>query len=1016
MMFRWRLRVKLQAVTEFDYDHHLISKKIKHKVFAFPISHAVKGRLRLRVRGLYKSPQLENSLVAELPMLPNIMQVKPNTLTGSLLIIYDPALNPKTIIEAVNTIVGRALYEVLTGINDHDKQESFKPIFKYHKPWYAWSIKEVLDYCQSDEVNGLTQHRASERLQKYGPNRLFPEPKPSQISLFLNQFTNLPVALLIGSSVISLLTGGLADAILILSVVGINGYVGFRTERKADDLIKALHTAGKAPSVKVIREGKIHSISSEDLVIGDILIVESGAVAADARLIFVDHLLVDESVLTGESQPVRKTTNSLPFGKTGLNDRSNMLYKGSVVTSGQGKAVVVGIGSLTELGRIRSQTLSAKTPETVLQKNLHKLGNEMVFLSLTMCGGVFATGLLKGLGFWPMLESVVSLAVAAVPEGLPTVGTIALAIGVQKLREKNILARTLNGVEAIGSTQIFCFDKTGTLTMNIMQVDTIYLINRKIKITKNSALYADNLLLAQNDSDLLKIAELVSLCNDTKIIFENDAYRFKGSATESALVQLALTLGLHPEQIRAANSRVNQSYRTEDRQYMITTHMREGDRSVFEIIKGSPLQVLELCGYVLENSEILSLSPGARDQIIAQNDELAGQSLRILGVAYREQGLQDSFVWLGLVGLKDPLREGMEALIQDFHKAGIKTIMLTGDQALTAKAVAKDLGFNGASELLIAPDTWLDEIDRNPEKFDLENTQIFPRVSPSTKFKIVKTLQERSHKIVAMTGDGINDAPALRAANIGISLGQNGTSIAIESADIVVADDNLSIIYDAILQGRTIKRNLSKSIHFLLATNLSEMLLMFFGILLGRSMPLTPLQLLWINLLTDIFPSLALAMDAPDRDIMQLPPEDPADPLVDKAMKRELLGEGLLMSSVSFGVYVYFQKYGRSPSVASTAAFFALTGSQLLHAIQVHRKSTVSIMDDGSVNDYLNATVVLGFLLLVGGIYIPGLNRVLGHTPLKPNEALGAITAALLPFMGGELYKYFKKVEAHNPY
>ena len=961
------------------------------------IHNKVEGRVRLKARGLQDSSLFKDKLINSLLRFSYIKEAKASTQTSSLLILFDPQKKHKKILELVNSTIKKIVFEEVSGDRAEDFGAFGIPKQQQEVAWHNLSSDQVMQACQTSLEYGLSDAQIAEKSLLGGKNELSRVVGESSTRMFLKQFCNLPVGVLLGSAFASALMGSVGDAALISAVVIANGYIAYLTEKKAEKIIRSLGESSKEP-VKVLRNGKTIELPPEELVMGDVVFLGQGEVPADIRLLKAHHLKVDEAALTGESYPVRKEKCSLPYG-TPLAKRSNMAYKGTVITSGSGMGLVVGVGLLTELGMIQLLTQKAQTPETVYQKNLRKLGDEILVLCVVVCLVVLVLGLARGFKFIEIVKSAVSLAIAAVPEGLTTVGTTVLAIGVTKLRKNNVLVRTLHGVEALGSIQTFCFDKTGTLTLNEMQVRKVSLELKDFDLlalegTKDpGACFKD---LADCGSWDLLIKTLI-LCNDSQVESNGKHASIKGSPTENALIQMALQAGFDPKAVRKQCPRTKAKYRSEHKQFMRTIHIQGFDRPDFEALKGNPEQVLRLCDYWQRGTERLPLTPEIRDRLKASNKSLARQALRVLGFAYREQS-SGSYIWLGLVGLQDLPRHGVKQLIAKFHSAGIKTVMLTGDQSQTAKAIGKELNLSGQEKLQVADEDWFEKSQENEDGVHRkEHYHIFPRVSPSTKLGIVESLQE-SGAIVGMTGDGINDAPALRASNVGIAMGGGGTSVAKESADMVLLDDNLATIYDAIMQGRAIRKNLRKSIHFLFATNLSEIFLMLGAIGMSWGIPLNPMQLLWINLVTDIFPSLALAMEAPDHDVMNTAPESPDSPFFDQKDKKKIVRDSLIITASTLFAYRYWLSGRHHASYASTGAFLSLTVSQLVYALGIHYNNRSEFSETKQKeNPYLIGAVAFCLLLLLSSLRVPMLQKLLGNSRLSPKDQGFAVLTALLP-------------------
>ncbi len=671
---------------------------------------------------------------------------------------------------------------------------------------------------------------------------------------------------------------------------------------------------------RVIRDGQLVEVEAEALVPGDIMVLVPGTrVAADGRVLESRSLMVDESALTGESLPVTKRVETLDKPEVPLGDRFNMVYKGTAITGGSGLAVVVGTGRYTEIGVIQALVGETRPPETPMQRQLDVLGNQMVLLSGGICGIMFLIGLARGYGWLQMLKTSISLAVAAVPEGLPTVATTTLALGIRNMRRHHVLVRHLDAVETLGAMQVICLDKTGTLTLNRMTVLAIYCGGRHITLA-NDVFHDNGMRMdpAQHE-ELLRLVQVGVLCNETEVNGSEGGYELKGSATETALVHLAIAAGVAVDALRRQYPTVRVEYRTENRSFMRTVHtVKEGGKLV--AVKGSPSEVLEMCKWWIKDGIRLRAHGNGphrdthgkrahgRGSVARARDSLMRNRRRPISHCAEE------FIWLGITGMADPVRPGVKELIALFHQAGIDTIMITGDQSATAYAIGKELGLSRSGELDILDSTKLEQLDPEVLTGLAQKVNIFSRVSPANKLQIIQALQ-RSGKVAAMTGDGINDGPALRAADIGVAMGETGTDVARSVSDVVLEDDDLRTMIVAISEGRTIYNNIRKSVHFLTATNLSEIMVMVGSIGSGLGTPLSTMQLLWINLVTDIFPALALAVEPPEPDILSRPPRDPREPILRPADFKRYGFEAFAITAGSMCSYGYaVARYGSRPA------------------------------------------------------------------------------------------------------
>ncbi len=1049
---------------------------------------SVKGRARFKIKGLYRSESLKKHLESNFSSIQGINYFSVNSLTGNALVCFNSDKTTQAIASAIENILAeyknqKASFiadEGLTAVKKHiegekssryNKQDPLyssstrpKTIISRRKlrrsiinsddqrveKWHLMHSQEVLDYFCIEQNVGLTSESAANNLKKYGLNVL-PEAVPrSGWSIFIEQFKSLPVALLSAAAGVSIVTGGLADALVIMGVVFINSVIGYITESQSEKTIHSLKSLVR-PSANVIRDGKLQEIGAEQVAPGDILVLRPGNyVAADARLLEAQNLSIDESVLTGESMPVLKNTQALiPNPLTpdiSLADRLNMVYMGTLVTGGQGVAIVVATGRFTEIGKIQTLVGKAKPPDTPLERQLDTMGSQLVIISGFVCLAIFFIGLLRGYSLLEMIKTSISLAVAAVPEGLPTVATTTLALGIRKMRRHNVLIRHLDAVETLGSVQTICLDKTGTLTMNKMSVVLIYVSMKRIKVDEGNFIVMDSIVHDYTKNrmpeylnpyqldELLKLIHICVLCNESLISKNGGEYVVNGSPTENAFIHLALSSGVDVIMLKEKFPLVSIKHRSEKLNCMFTVHNIkmpgiEQSRSKIIAVKGSPIEVLSLCGYQMIDGKKIPLADEDRLSIEIENDKMAGEALRVLGVAYAfidetiesctndlESGLnkcEDScnngdypykaeFIWLGLICIADPIRDGVKELIGKFHAAGIDTIMITGDQGPTAYAIGKELELNKGEQLEILDSSHLSDIQPDLMMAMCRRVHVFSRASPAHKLQIVQALQKVG-RVVAMTGDGINDGPALKVADIGIAMGHKGTDVAREVADVVLEDDNMETMIIAISQGRTIYNNIRKSVHFLLSTNLSEIMVMFTAMAAGLGQPLSSMQLLWINLISDIAPGLALALEPPEPDVLSQPPRNPDEPIIRTSDFKRISFESAILSAGSLSAYGYgIMRYGMGQQ-ASSMAFMSLTIGQILHAISCRsEKHNIFGREKLPSNTYLNTAITGSLALQAIAMVVPGLRSLLGIAPIGFIDGIVIGGSALVPLLINE--------------
>jgi P-type Ca2+ transporter type 2C len=963
---------------------------------------AVPGRARFEVTGLYQDDDLARGLENRLRRRPGLVSASASALTGKILVLFDPALGPEQVEAWIDEAVARGNGRAGNGRWRGSAREPDGPAIPEDEgpAWHRLPVSKATSLLESSPETGLRKSVAAERLERFGPNRLPGIATRSELEILAEQFNNLPVALLGASAALSLLTGGVLEAIAISCVIGLNAAIGYATESEAERTINAL-TDGEPGSAAVLRSGKRRQIPVEEVVPGDVIELMPGTVvAADARLIAADGLTVDESALTGESLPSAKSVASLNKKHLPLADRRNLLFQGTMVASGSGRALVVATGTRTQLGQINAMVGEARAPTTPLQRQLEQLGRKLVVLSLGICGVVFVLGLLRGYGFLPMIRSSISLAIAAVPEGLPAVATTTLALGINAMRRRKVLIRQLSAVETLGALQVICLDKTGTITLNRMKA---------VSVAAGAGGDAD----APELPILLKVAVL---CSDAAVEEAEGKYVVNGSSTESALIALAAEHGLDVKVVRRSHPLIGIEHRTERRQFMTTTHRSVERDTTFVAVKGNPTEVLSLCESRMEHGVCRPLTDADRDAVCAENDRMGDAGLRVLGMAYQEGAESEvnhpgGLCWLGLVGLADPIRPNTRELITSFHEAGIRTVMITGDQPATARAIAKELGLNGAGALDVVDAEALGQMKAGQLRKIALKTPVFARVSPGHKLEIVRALQSAG-QVTGMTGDGINDGPALKAADIGVAMGHDGADLARQTASVLLQDDELSTILEAIRRGRTIHGNIRRSVRFILATNLSEIMVVLVATAGGLSTPLQPLQLLWINLISDVFPCLALAVEPPEPDVLRRPPRDPREPIIPAAELGKVAGEAAIISTSALAAYGYgLARHGAGPQ-AGTIGFTSLVVSQLLHAwscrSERHGAFTAEALPP---NRYLDAAVWGSLALQAAALLVPGLRGTLGLGRLSLLDGLVAGLGGIAPFAINEL----RKLQVQDP-
>ena len=847
--------------------------------------------------------------------------------------------------------------------------------------WETLRKEEVLQNLKTDQRMGLTKEEIQARKQKYGPNKLEEKKKETLIVKFFKQFNDFMIIILIIASALSAAISyfqgehDYVDSIIIIGIVIFNALMGVIQEAKAEKSIEALKEM-TPPKAKVIRDGKIQDINAEELIPGDIIELEAGIyVPADCRLIESHNLKIEESSLTGETEPVLKNADMIAKKDIALGDMLNMAFMASIVVNGHGKAVVTETGMNTKVGKIANMIMENETPETPIQKKLAQVGKILGIVCLAICILIFLIGMVKQIDPIEMFMTSVGLAVAAIPEGLPAIVTIMLSIGVSKMAKNNSIIRKLPAVETLGCSKVICSDKTGTLTQNKMTVVEI------------------------KSRDKLLASKLATMCTDSNITYENGKTEINGEPTENALVQNGLKYNLNKVELYREMPRVGEIPFDSTRKMMTTIHKMSTGYLV--ITKGAPDILLNKC----------NLTVGEKRSIESQNQQMAERALRVIVVASKKistmpsneemKFLEDGLDFVGLIGMIDPPREGVKDAVKTCKRAGIKTVMITGDHIATAKAIAKELGILEKHDKAITGKE-LDNIPQDKLVKEIKDYSVFARVTPEHKVRIVKAWQEAGN-VVAMTGDGVNDSPALKNADIGIAMGKNGTDVAKNASDMILADDNFVTIVKAVKQGRNIYDNIKKAIHFLIATNIGEIVTIFMGLIMGLKSPLLAIQLLWINLVTDSLPAIAIGLEPPEKDIMQRPPVDSRKGIFADGLWNKIIVEGIMLGMLTLIAFSIGNKY-YGLDVGRTMAFVSLGVLELVHSFNI--KSEESIFKIGIMeNKYLIGSFVLGTVVQTIVVIIPALAEIFKLVPLNQTQWIITIIISLLPIPIMELQK-----------
>jgi len=866
--------------------------------------------------------------------------------------------------------------------------------------WQTLEKNDIIRRLNTKEREGLTEEEVKIRQAKYGKNKLKDKKKESIIIKFIKQFNDFMIITLIIASIISAVISKMqgendyVDSIIIIGIVIFNALMGVIQEAKAEKSIEALKQM--TPQItKVIRNGKTTEINAEDLVKGDIVILETGNfIPADCRIIESHNLKIEESSLTGEAEPSLKEANIICKKDIPLGDMKNMAFMASTVVNGTGKAIVTETGMETKVGQIANMIIEDEAPETPLQKKLGEVGKILGIACLAICIIIFIIGLIKKIEPIEMFMTAVGLAVAAIPEGLPAIVTIMLSIGVTKMAKRNSIIRKLPAVETLGSSNVICSDKTGTLTQNKMKVVEVKSKNPKFIIT------------------------MATLCTDCEITVENNQEKVIGEPTEKAIVEEGLHIGCNKKETEKIFQRINEIPFDSNRKMMTTIH-RIGSK--YRIIcKGAPDVLLDKCTKeVLEigDSQDIKVKTLDKLKIKNENEQMAHKALRVIAVAFKDvtelpskidsSTIENNLTFVGLIGMIDPPREGVKEAVKTCKTAGIKTVMITGDHLETAKAIAKDLGILNNGEKAITGQE-LDKMTQEQLEKNIKEYSVFARVTPEHKVRIVKAWQ-RNGAVVAMTGDGVNDSPALKNANIGIAMGKNGTDVAKNAADIILTDDNFVTIVEAVKQGRNIYDNIKKAVHFLLSTNIGEIVTIFVGLILGLKSPLLAIQLLWINLVTDSLPAIALGLEKPEKDIMKRKPIDSKKGIFANGLWNKIILEGTMIGVLTLVAFSIGNKY-YTLEVARTMAFLSIGFLELIHSINV--KNEKSIFETGLFeNKYLVGSFVLGIFVQAIVVVVPAFAKVFEVVPLSLTQWIITIAISILPIPVIELQK---KIDSKN--
>ena len=884
------------------------------------------------------------------------------------------------------------------------------------KDFFAKSSDDVVQAFGSDAKKGLTSKQAAEHLQKFGENKLEGKKERSIVMMFLDQFKDFLVIILMIAAVVSIVLGEYLDGSIILAIVILNAILGVTQENRANNALKALKELS-SPMAKVLRDGAVDKIASNLIVPGDIIMLEAGDyVPTDMRLIDTVNLKIDEAALTGESVPSEKRAEAVLAPDAGIGDRVNAAFMGTVVTYGRGMGVAAETGMDTQMGKIATMLTDTEEESTPLQKKLDDLGKLLGIVCLAVCAAIFGLGLLRGHaaaegGMLELFMTAVALAVAAIPEGLTVVVTVILAMGMQKMVKSNAIIKRLSAVETLGSTTVICSDKTGTLTQNKMTVVKLFDGKQKYEVTGTGYAPEGQILLdgqAAQSKGLAKLLQGATLCNDA--IYKQEESRIIGDPTEGALLVAAQKYGIEDEETREAFPRLQEIPFDSDRKLMSTFHSIDSVTVIYT--KGAPDEVLRRSVASYENGAIVPMSDEMREVIAAQNNEYAQSALRVLAVAYRpmdeikslDSDTQErDLIFLGLLGMIDPPRDEVRDAIAVCKTAGIGVKMITGDHKTTASAIASDIGIvtDGALE-----GRELNEMSDEQLREAVTRISVFARVSPEHKVRLVDAVRANGN-IAAMTGDGVNDAPSLKRADIGVAMGITGTDVSKEAADMILTDDNFASIVKAVEQGRTIYDNIRKVVGYLLSCNIGEILLIFAAMLIGWDSPLKAIQLLSINLITDAFPAFALGMEEAEEGVMKQKPRDPKESIINKKMGVAVGVQSAFLAAGALAAYAISLKVlGHSEIEASTMCFVTLVMGELLRAYSARSEHRSIFKMQPLSNSFLNKTVIFSFIFMAVVVYVPFMQPVFKTVALPPAMLGLSAIMAFLPLLGGEVAKF----------
>jgi P-type Ca2+ transporter type 2C len=876
--------------------------------------------------------------------------------------------------------------------------------------FHEMEIKQVEKALETDFSSGLRTEEVKKRISQHGYNELEEGEKQSALLLFFSQFKDFMVLVLLAATLISGLLGEYIDAIAIIAIVLINGVLGFYQERRAEKSLQALKELS-APQVSVLREGKWVKIHSKEIVIGDILKFSSGdRIGADVRIIDSKSLEIEESALTGESVPVTKHIEPLKNPHPGIGDMENIAFMGTMITRGSGAGVVIATGMKTAMGQIADLLQNAEAQETPLQRRLEQLGKILITVALVLTVLVVVIGVIQGHELYEMFLAGVSLAVAAIPEGLPAIVTVALSLGVQKMIKKNAIVRKLPAVETLGCASVICSDKTGTMTQNKMTVTQLWSGGDTWTVDgvgyepQGSFYRNDRQVNPKEEKALQQMLIFGMLCNHSDLIVKDDDYILDGDPTEGALLVSAMKAGFKRPNLLNEFTIIKE-FPFDSARKMMSMHVKDKQGRLFIVTKGAPDVILGISESILWDGKMQQLDKDMQVKVQDAINRLASKALRTIAIAFKsvpantiiisEHEAEKKLTFIGVQGMIDPPRPEVKQAVKECKEAGIKTVMITGDHVITAKAIAAQLGII-TNKSKVLDGKALSEMSVEQLEDIVDDVSVFARVSPEHKLKIVKALQNRGH-VVAMTGDGVNDAPAIKAADIGVAMGITGTDVAKEASALVLLDDNFATIKAAIKEGRNIYENIRKFVRYLLASNVGEILVMLFAMILGLPLPLIPIQILWVNLVTDGLPAMALGLDRPEENVMKRKPRSPNEGVFSRGLGWKVVSRGFLIGLVTLLAFmIVYQNDKAQLQYAQTVAFATLVMAQLIHVFDCRSEKSV-LSRNPLGNQYLVWSVFSSLVLVLVAIYYPPLQPIFHTLPIKANDWLLIVGLSSVP-------------------